>query len=247
MKKLLTFGSLLVICMGLYAQNADYLQKKDFLAEKKKISENINGIRKSLATQYKFQDSLKQAQALQNTEVTGLTDLLKRQSFLINELQEKLSISQEKADSFKVYFYIVLLISIVLVLIVFFYFKSLTTRLKTEFLETGQAINAKIDTEFETVRSAIKELDELLSHRNNEVKIKFKELEEIISMNQAEYVKSQQAFTTKLQDQIDEVNRAAETADKSQKEAIYAIEEKLKTRWTSTDAKLAEINAKLLK
>lgn len=247
MKKLLTLCSLLVICMGLFAQNADYLQKKDFQAEKKKISESISGLRKSLSSNFKIQDSLKQSQLRLNAEFKGLTDSLKTQSLLISRLQEKLIASQEKADSFKVYFYLALLISIVLVLIVFFYFNSLASRLKAEFQEADRTIDEKIESGLKIFRETLVSLEAKLDSKFNEMQVKWAEHADLISRNQAEYERSQQAFAVKLQDQFNEVTRATETADKSQKEAIHTIEEKLKTRWAATDAKLAEINAKLMK
>ncbi|MDD4603250.1 MAG: hypothetical protein PHF97_05540 [Bacteroidales bacterium] len=56
-KKLLSIFWLLVICITLSAQNSDFLSKKEFLAEKKKIMEPASELKKMTSTQKEVNDS----------------------------------------------------------------------------------------------------------------------------------------------------------------------------------------------
>ncbi len=247
MKKLFAICSLLIICVGLYAQNAEYIQKKDFQTEKKKIVESINGVKKSLSAQSKLQDSLNQTQALLKAEFSRLSDSINKQSATLKELQEKVEFSQEKTNSFRVYFYIILIISFVLVLIVFFFLRSAMRGIKAELSEAVGVLKDKTDKEFEKIHSGISEQAEAIINHNNELKLKLTELESSFHQQQKENEEYHHEYSAKIQEKFNEILHSTEMMDKSQKEAIQMIEEKLKTRWASTDAKLAEINAKLLK
>lgn len=247
MKKLSIICALFFICVGLSAQNADYLQKKDFQTEKKKIFENINGVKKSMAAQNKLQDSLNQTQAVLKAEFVKLSDSIKMHSATLKELNEKVEFSQEKTNSFRVYFYVFLFISIVLVLIVFFYLRSVMGRMKAELSEAVEGLKDKTNKEFEKVHSGLAKQAETIIEHNNELKQKWTDLASTFNHQQKENEQYHHEYAGKIQEKFNEILHSTEMMDKSQKEAIHLIEEKLKTRWAATDARLAEISAKLLK
>ena len=245
MKKLLSLCSLVCICAGLLAQNPDYLQKKDFQNEKKKISESIIMVKKIVLIQDKILDSLSKKLDAQQMKIDAVSDSLLQKSDNIRQLNGVVAENQSKAEFYKVYFWVGLIISLVLFLIVFFYLTGKFKKLKLEFLETEKIFNERIESETKGLKEALIGQEEKNQALTRGLKLEITELKAILQHKETEHEQKHEAYAATVMEQFNTLSQSAELIDKSQKEAVRQIEESLKKRWAMVDIKLAEINEKL--
>jgi len=124
MKRILAFLIIPLLTLQGWAQTAEYLQQKDFQAEKKKIYESIgsakrqlNEIKKEEAKLVQQLDSLGKALAVTGGKLTEAADSLSRTATKLNALQEKVD-SEKQLSQGVVIAVMVILFALVIILFV---------------------------------------------------------------------------------------------------------------------------------
>jgi hypothetical protein len=156
MKHTLTFLVAVFFCIASIAQNADYLLKKDFQGEKKKISESIDAAKKTgmdakkiAAKQFAAIDSLTRViEANQKLVVRSNDSLLKMETkFMELEARMDKKTSSSQTSLFLVVFIFGAILVFLLSLV--FYFKNKSDEkfreLNEEDLKLGEAVKQEVE------------------------------------------------------------------------------------------------------
>src|SRR5450830_802628 len=106
MKRCLTLLAVMLFTVASWAQNADYLLKKDFQSEKKKISEGIDAAKKTgidakkiAAKQVTVLDSLTKTLSANEKALAQTNDSLQKTAARFNALEARVSKSSTNAQN----------------------------------------------------------------------------------------------------------------------------------------------------
>ena len=154
MKKLLTLLSFVFFATLTFAQTPDYLQQKDFQAEKKKINEGINAsrkqvteIKKEMAKTAQSIDSIRFSLKMNAVQIVSNTDSLTGTNRKVNALKEQLDGQKVLSRSLLILLFIIIFILFMVVFIVMFVVKKKVETNYLSMLELDKKYHDQLESE----------------------------------------------------------------------------------------------------
>ena len=262
MKKCFTLITVMLFTVASWAQNADYLLKKDFQTEKKKISEGIDAAKKAgydakkiAARQMTTADSLAKITAANEKNLKLTNDSLQKTAARFNDLDIRVTKSSNNAQNYLVLATIIIAVIFLLILALIFFLRSKTDQKIAELTEEHQKLDESVKQEIASMRTDLKKSIESLSsslheystkltasvgHCEDKQKASAAELEASIS----KVAKEHADYVPKVNEKFDELTAKLNTERKEHKDFHEKIESDLK-KLPSLQKIVDEIKAKL--
>ncbi|MGA3012875.1 MAG: hypothetical protein ABSD71_02445 [Bacteroidales bacterium] len=203
MKKCFTLFAVMLITVALWAQNNDYLLKKDFQSEKKKMSEGIDAAKKigfdakKIATkQMTTFDSLSKLIAANEKDVKQANDSMQKMSAQFKNLDLKINKTSSTAQSYLLLAVIVIAILFLLLLAFIFFLKSKADEKVLELSEENIKLDESVKQDLAAIREEFKKSTEALSLSMHEYSANFS-----ASIERCE--EKQQSFAAELKELVD--------------------------------------------
>lgn len=175
MKKCFTLFTVILLTVASWAQNSDYLLKKDFQSEKKKISDGIDAAKKAgfdakkLATkQVTAFDSLATILAANEKNLKRTNDSLQKIEARFNNLDVRVSKTSSNAENYLLLAIIVIAILFLLYLALVFFMRSKADEKIHELAEEIMKLDESVKQDLASVKEELKKSTESLSLKLNE-------------------------------------------------------------------------------
>jgi len=221
MKRCLTLLAVMLFTAASWAQNADYLLKKDFQSEKKKISDGIDAAKKTgidakkIATkQVATLDSLTKKQSENEKALVLTNDSLQKTAARFNDLEARVNKSSMNAQNFLLVAVIIIAVLFLLLLGLVYFLKSKSDQKIRELSDESMRLGESVKQEFVAMKAELKKATDSLSLTLHEHSANFAAKIELCE-------EKQKTFATELEDVVDKVVKE-QTVQKSM------VEEKLK-------------------
>ncbi len=205
MKRFLTLLAVMLFSVASWAQNADYLLKKDFQTEKKKISDGIDAARKSgidakkIATkQMTVLDSLVKALSANEKALAQINDSLQKTSSRFNDLEARVNKSTMNVQDSLLVAVIVFAVLFLLLFALVFFLKSNSNQKIRELSEENMRLGESVKQDFVEMKEEQKKSTEALSLTLHENSANF-----AARIEQSE--EKQKSFATELEEVVDKV------------------------------------------
>jgi len=236
MKKCFTLFTVMLITVALWAQNTDYLLKKDFQSEKKKMSEGIDAAKKigfdakKIATkQMTAFDSLSKLIAANEQNVKQANDSMVKMSAQFKDLDLKISKTSSNAQSYLLLAVIIIAILFLLLLALIFYLKSKADEKILELTEENMQLDESVKQDIAAIREEFKKSTDALSLSMHEFSANF-----AASIERCE--EKQQSFATEFEVLVNKVAKEHELNISKIDEKFNDLISKLKTEQTEHKA-----------
>jgi len=233
MKKCFTLLVIALFTVTSWAQNADYLLKKDFQSEKKKISEGIDAAKKAgfdakkIATkQLTVYDSLAKSLATNVNAVKQTNDSLQKMAGRFNDLDARVSKTSMNAQNYLLLAVIVIAIIFLVLLALVFFLKSKSDERIRELSEENMKLGESVKQEVVLMREEMKKATDSFSKTLQEFSASF-----TAQIEQGE--KKQRTFATELDEFVAKVL-------KEQANHISGVDEKFKELSSKLNAEKTE-------
>jgi methyl-accepting chemotaxis protein len=175
MKKIFTFLTVILITVASWAQNADYLLKKDYQSDKKKISDGIDAAKKAgfdakkLATkQVTAFDSLAAILSANVKELKKTNDSLQKVTARFNDLDVRVSKKSSNAEDYLLLAVIVIAILFLLILALIFFMRSKADEKIRELAEEVAKLDESVKQDIAAMKEELKKSTDSLSKKLNE-------------------------------------------------------------------------------
>jgi len=205
MKRCLTLLAVMLFTIASWAQNADYLLKKDFQSEKKKISEGIDAAKKTgidakkIATkQVTALDSLAKTLSANEKALAQTNDSLQKTATRFNDLEARVSKTSMNAQNYLLLSVIIIAILFLLLLALVFFLKSKSDEKIRELSEENMRLGESVKQDFVEMKKEQKKSAEALSLTLHENSANF-----AAKIEQSE--EKQRTFATELEEVVDKV------------------------------------------
>jgi hypothetical protein len=261
MKRYLTLLVTVFFTATLLAQNSDYLLRKDFQSEKKKISESIDAAKKQSADARKLVtkqaviiDSLTKLIDAHAKMIAQANDSLQKTASGFNELQTRVDKKTSTSQNSLILAVIIIAIVILIMLVLIFLFKNRSDQklreLGEENKKLGEAIREEVNlfhaeirktaesisAEFHAHEAALNAKLELAQQRQHQFAT---ELEEVVD----KIVKEQNAQKSAFDSRFSEIKTAL--VDKTEHKAAHdKLESEVKSLRTLHVKDIEELKAK---
>jgi hypothetical protein len=180
MKKCFTLLTVILIAVASWAQNSDYLLKKDFQSEKKKISDGIDAAKKAgfdakkLATkQLTSVDSLAAILSVNEIDLKKTNDSLLKITTRFNDLDVKVSKASSNAENYLLLAVIVIAILFMLFLALIFFMRSKADEKIHELAEEINKLEESVKQDIASVKEELKKSTDSLSSNLHQYSDKF--------------------------------------------------------------------------
>ena len=211
MKKCFTLFTVMLITVALWAQNNDYLLKKDFQSEKKKMSEGIDAAKKIgfdakkiAAKQMTAFDSLSKLISANEKDVKQANDSMQKMSAQFKDLDLKINKTSSTAQSYLLLAVIVIAILFLLILAWIFYMKSKADEKMLALTEENLKLDESVKEDIAAIRDEFKKSTDSLSLSLHEYSANY-----AASIERCE--EKQQSFATELEELVDKVVKQHES------------------------------------
>jgi hypothetical protein len=229
MKKLLFFIILVFIFATAGAQTTDYLQKKEFQTEKKKIYDNIDAAKKPASELKKLVnrqslkiDSLNNLVKIFGVQNALYADSINKMSATVWSLNDQVKINHDRTRKHFIYVLIMLVILFVLILGTFI---ILWRKIQGNFAilnDHGERINAKLDREIGALRlevtNGIAKMHAMSDELNQKISSRFDHFE----TEHTQIHQKMQENNSSLKEQIQGIRESAEEKFQNFKSALAA-------------------------
>jgi|GEM_PF-1769633 hypothetical protein len=180
MKKCFTLITVMLFTVASWAQNADYLLKKDFQTEKKKISEGIDAAKKTgydakriAEKQTTAFDSLAKLLSANEKELKQTNDSLQKTTARFNDLDIRVTKTSNNAENYLLLAVIVIALIFLLILALIFYLRSKTDEKINELREENIRLDESVKQDLAAIREDLKKSVDSLSSTLHEYSAKF--------------------------------------------------------------------------
>jgi hypothetical protein len=252
MKRCFTLLTVMLFTLASWAQNADYLLKKDFQSEKKKMSDGIDVAKKAgvdakkIATkQLTTIDSLIKIQAANEKVLVQTNDSLQKTAARFNDLDVRLTKNTSSTQNLLMMAVIVIAILFLLFLALVFFMKSKTDEKIRELAEENMQLGESIKQDFIAIREDIKKSAATLNARVGSCEEKQKsfatELEEVVD----KVVKDQATLKKGVDERFNEFSAQLNAEKDDHKTLHQKIESDVKGLRSLHVKDVEEIRAKL--
>jgi len=205
MKRCLTLLAVMLFTAASWAQNADYLLKKDFQSEKKKISDGIDAAKKTgidakkIATkQVTVLDSLAKKQSANEKALALTNDSLQKTAARFNDLEARVNKSSMNAQNYLLVAVIVIAILFLLLLALVFFLKNKSDGKIREISDENLRLGDSVKQELAVLREELKKAADSLSLTLHEHSANFAAKIELCE-------EKQKTFATELEEVVDKV------------------------------------------
>lgn len=205
MKRCLTLLAVMLFTVASWAQNADYLLKKDFQSEKKKISEGIDAAKKTgidakkIATkQVTALDSLAKTLSANEEALAQTNDSLQKTATRFNDLEARVSKTSMNAQNY-------LLLSVIIIAILFLLLLALVSFLKSKSVEKIRELSEENIRLGESVKQESVLMKEELKKSADSLSLTLHEYSANFSAEIEQCIEKQRAFATELEEVVDKV------------------------------------------
>jgi hypothetical protein len=216
-----------------WAQNADYLLKKDFQSEKKKITEGIDAAKKAgydakkIATkQLIISDSMAKSISANEKAVKLTNDSLLKIQGRFADLDTRVSKTSMNAQNYLLLAVIVIAIIFLLLLALVFFLKSKSDESVRELKEENMKLDESVKQQFVSIKEEMKKAADSFSLSSKEFSTKF-----AAQIEQSE--EKQRTFAAELDEFVNKVM-------KDQAHHISGVDEKFKELSSKLNAEKTE-------
>ncbi|MEI7724068.1 MAG: hypothetical protein WCK09_03135 [Bacteroidota bacterium] len=179
MKQLLTILTMVFLASQAGAQTTDYLQQKDFQAEKKKIYEGISTSRKQLIEIKKVDakianalDSIKLSLEMNAVQLSSGSDSLAKTNERVNNLKEQFDNQKLPSRRFLVILFVIILMLFFVILAMIFQFKKRADTNHQTILDLDKLTNDRLDREVKNLQGDLQSMREALHSFSTELEHK---------------------------------------------------------------------------
>ncbi len=179
MKKLLTFLAMVFLVLQTGAQTAEYLQQKDFQAEKKKIYDGINASKRQINEIKKFDvktvqsiDSLTRIIGSAASQLSAVNDSLAKTTSRVVALQEAFDSQKSISRQLLILLFVVVFILLVIAFIMIFLFQRKANANFQSIADLDQKTNERFDAEIKKLKESILGNVEALNEISTELRHK---------------------------------------------------------------------------
>ena len=162
MKKLLVFLAIVFFAGNAGAQTTEFLQQKDFQAEKKKIYEGINASKKQMAEIRKVDakiaqsvDSLKRKLTNYEGQLGMATDSLSKTGVKLNALQEKVDNEKFLSGGLRILIIVILILLFAILFVLLYLFKKRADQNQQALIDLDKKTNERFDMEVKGLKGEI--------------------------------------------------------------------------------------------
>lgn len=228
-----------------WAQNADYLLKKDFQSERKKISEGIDVAKKAgfdakkiAAKQVMLLDSLTKTLSADEKILMQTNDSLQKTAARFNALNERVGTSSTSTRNFLMVAVIVFAVLVLLLLAIVFFIKNKTDGKIRELTEENMRLGESVKQDFELMKGEMKKSCDSLSITLHEYSANF-----AAKIEQCE--EKQTTAVASIENQFKEFSSNVKTEKTEHKTLHEKIETEVKGLRSLHIKDIEEIKAKL--
>jgi uncharacterized coiled-coil protein SlyX len=233
MKKCFTLLVIALFSVASWAQNADYLLKKDFQSEKKKISEGIDVAKKAgidakrLATkQVTVFDSLEKLIASNEKTLKQTNDSLQNVTAKFKDLEVKVTKTSMNAQNYLLLAVIVIAIIFLLLLALIFFLKSKSDEKILELSEENSRLEETLKQEVLAVKDEVKKSMDQFTRTIHEQEVKIASKIEMIEGKQL-------SLSAEMNDSVDKVMKEQAIQKSMIEERINEVISKLNSEKTN--------------
>jgi predicted PurR-regulated permease PerM len=263
MKKIFTFLTVMLITVASWAQTSDYLLKKDFQSEKKKITDGIDAAKKAgfdakkLATkQMTAFDSLAALISANEKNLKSNNDSLQKVAARFNDLDLRISKSSSNTGNLLLLAVIVIAILFLLFLALIFFMRSKADEKIHDLSEEITKLDESVKEDVASIREEVKKSNDSLSSNLKQFSDKFTaaidrseekqrnlaaELEELVNKT----VKEHALQLSKIDEKFNELSSKLNTEGKDHKTFHDKLETDFKGLRSLLSKEIEEIKAKL--
>jgi hypothetical protein len=263
MKKCLTLLAVMLFIAASWAQNADYLLKKDFQSERKKISEGIDAAKKTgtdakklAAKQVLIIDSLAKNLSANGKLLAQTNDSLQKTAARFNDLEARVNKSSMNAQNYLLIAVIVIAIFFLLLLGLVFYLKNKSDAKFRDLSEESIRMGDSMKQELVLIKGELKKAADSLSLTLHEHSANFAAMIEQVEVKQRSFateleevvdkvVKQQELQKTKVEEQFKELMLKTGTEKSEHKSLHEKIESEVKGLRSLHIKDVEEIKGKL--
>ena len=162
MKKLIPLLAFVFLLAQAGAQTTEYLPKKDFQVEKKKIFDGINAskkqvneIKKSDARMELSIDSLKRALANTAGQLAMVTDSLSKTGAKLNALQEKVDSQKMLSKGARILIFVILVLLFILIFAMLFLLRKKAETNHQLLFDANNKTNERLDVALDSVKTDV--------------------------------------------------------------------------------------------
>ncbi|MCX6248839.1 MAG: hypothetical protein NTW10_14025 [Bacteroidetes bacterium] len=225
MKKIFTLLVMALFTAGMWAQNADYLTKKDFQSEKKKISDGIDAAKragidakKTATKQMTVVDSLAKAVSSNEKALTLTNDSLQKTAAKFNDLESRVTKSSMSALNLLLVAVIVIAVLFILTLAYILFLKKKSDEKISELSKENQRLSDSMKEEMKKSAEALS-----LALRDNAAKF---------TAEMGHYAKKQEALAAELEQRVEKVAKEQEAQKSTLEENIKELISKVNSEKT---------------
>jgi uncharacterized coiled-coil protein SlyX len=205
MKKCFTLLMIALFTAASWAQNTDYLLKKDFQSEKKKISEGIDAAKKAgtdakktATKQMTVIDSLAKNLSANEKSIALTNDSLQKTTGRFNDLEARVNKSSMNVQNYLLVAVIVMAVLFLFLLALVFYLKSKSDEKIRELSEENMRLGESVKQDFVQMKAELKKSADSLSLTLHEYSANF-------SAEIEQCVEKQKNIATELEGIVDKV------------------------------------------
>lgn len=181
MKKLVFILLALFLVVQVRAQTPEYIQQKDFQAEKKKINEAINASKKQLNEIKKADarfvqsfDSLKRTIIAHEIQLSLTTDSLTKTSAELTAIREKVNSQNIPSRGARILVFAILFILFAILFILVFLFKKRAYHEHQSLVELSNKTNERLDAELKSLKTELQNCRALIDDHSREMNQRLK-------------------------------------------------------------------------
>lgn len=242
MKKILLIF-LLPFCTT-FAQSTEYVAKKDFQSETKKISEGINAskrslneLRKMVISETTITDSLKSVIQLNQIQMVSMNDSLASTNKKMQELKSQFTSRRQMAETG---FILVVILILLMMAVAFWWVYTLakkTDKISLEFSEAMEKLSQNTEKELNVIRDGVNENKNHILFLSDDLKQQIKKIDLRLE--------SDKERSASIDEKVKSIRYESEAGFKLHQDKIGAIQESINKMNTQVADNMKDLNERL--
>jgi methyl-accepting chemotaxis protein len=239
--------ALLVVVLqpGLKAQDPEFLPRKDFQAEKRKITNEIGNLKKQEARLVKLHDSLGMLTAASAKEIAGLSDSLARVKQDLAAMTISVEENGRKAGAVMTWFLISILFTLVLFTVLWILQKRSFSALSARMEDTVKAVKDHADHLCTEMKAVAMGYRDTTSRQVEDLQRKLSDAIQTMNTKCQSVANDQAALDGRTETRLTELNQSVSALSEALKRTGHEFAQNIKSGSDATAAKLGALESEL--
>jgi hypothetical protein len=239
--------TIMLLSCSMFSQNPDYLLRKDYQAEKRKLTDNINNLNRLIAKQAQKIDSLSAIATGNMIIIQQQAEQLKNLSASVFDLQSRSGKIKKQADWYYIYFFGCLLLLVSVYLLSLVNVRRARAALKLELADMEILFTEKIGQELKGLMAAMKSNHEMISSHMGELQSRLAHTASALESRQGELAGMYKILQGTTEEQLLQSRQAMDSIEKSVHQSNQNFEEATGILRSMIESKMNEIDQRMVK